>query len=109
MMKSYISIILYSIVLLTLPACEVVEKLQKFSKESEAVENQIEARIGSKPKVGVKIKNDTLTEINVYFDNLENKNTTIAKIEQVVRSSVDRHIDKQPKRLLIVINANDTP
>ncbi len=87
-MKLLASTILYFIMLLALPGCQVIETFQEFIKQSEAASTAIENQIGSRPLIGWNMENGRLTEVNVYFDNLVDKDITVAQIEQVVNTAI---------------------
>jgi hypothetical protein len=105
-MKLLISTIFYSILLIALPACGITESFQEMSEQTKVASAVIENEIGNRPFIGWTINNGNLTEINIYFKDLD-EDLTISEIKQVVRSSVDNHIENKPKSLLVTINISD--
>ena len=105
-MKLYPSV-LYFVLLLTLPACGVVETFQEMGKQTEAACTAIENEIGSRPVIRWNIENGTLSEVNVYFNDLASEDMTVAEIKQAVRKSIDSCMDDQPQSLLVTIDVSD--
>ena len=106
-MKLSASRIFFSIMLVALPGCGIVETFQDMSNQTEEVCTAIEHEIGNRPMIGWHIENGVLNEVNVYFDNLADENITLAEIKEVVKDSIDNCMEKQPKKLLITINVTD--
>ncbi len=104
-MKRLISIVLCSVTLLMIPACGVLKSFQQLNEQTEAVRTEIEQNTGSRPIVGWTITNGVLTEVDVYFGDFINEEITVTELKQSVAESVEHHMKRQPKRLMIRIDA----
>ena len=108
-MKKIIFPIFTFLFLLSLPACDSLEKIYKIGKESieknKIITQKIEQEIGSKPQISWRIDNGKST-VNVYFPNQIDEKMSIYEFRTTVADIVKKDIGFKIDNFLISINGN---
>ena len=108
-MNKMIPLIFTLLVLLSLPACDSVEKIYKMGKESieknRIITEKIEQEIGSKPQISWRIDNGKST-VQVYFPNPIDEKMSIYEFKTKVSDIVKKDIGFKIDNFLISINGN---
>ncbi len=102
-MKSFSLAKFGCIIILFLSGCSLVRDFQDMIKQSDAASAMIDRELGSRPKIGWNVTNGILTEVNVQFDELADKDITIAELERTVKDSVEESMNGSPEILLVTI------
>jgi hypothetical protein len=106
-MKSFFSAVFCCIIALLIPSCNLISGFQDVIKKSDAASTAIYQELDSRPEIFLKITNGVSTEVNVQFDELVNKDITVAELEEMVKNSVEESMDGLPKTLLVTIKVDD--
>jgi len=95
--------------LLSLPACDSLEKAYEMGKESlektELITENIEQEIGSKPQISWRIDNGKST-VHVHFSNVLDDKMSIHEFKTKVSDIVKEDIGFKIDTFLISINGN---
>ena len=87
-------------------ACSVMESFQEMNKKTEKLSEEIQKVIGTKPTIGWNIENTRLTNLNIYFESLENENISVATLKKTIGDVVREQMEKMPEELVISLGVS---
>ena len=84
-MSRFALVVLFSV---CLTACGLIDTVPELFKHSQAVETDLEQKVGVRPQVGFNWRNGRLLQVSVTFTHLYEK-TPLHELARIVRRSVD--------------------
>lgn len=97
-MNRYVVALLASALLLS--GCDAVSTLQDGLAQSQAVADDLEKEVGSKPYVGFNWNNGSLTAVTVNFEGIPG-NKPVAEIADLARSSIKKQFKQEPLQIVL--------
>lgn len=91
------------ILAISLTGCGVVDTMVDGAKHVTAVENDLQASTGLRPRVGFRWSNGQLESVTVMFPRLYN-GKPLAELATMVRSSVIRQFKQAPKAIVLAFS-----
>ncbi|CAN1210510.1 hypothetical protein TUMEXPCC7403_09965 [Tumidithrix helvetica PCC 7403] len=86
---------------LCLFGCSLFGVLQEGMQHADAVSQDLEKALGTKPFVGFNWNNGSLTSVNIQFQGFPQKEKSLEKIGEVAKKSVMTHFKSQAEQLVI--------
>ncbi|MEE3718351.1 hypothetical protein V2H45_16545, partial [Tumidithrix elongata RA019] len=86
---------------LCLFGCSLFGVLQESMQQADAVSQDLEKVLGTKPFVGFNWNNGSLTSVNIQFQGFPQKEKSLEKIGEVAKKSVMTHFKSKAEQLVI--------
>jgi hypothetical protein len=90
-------------ILLSVTGCGAYDSLTEGFKHTEAVASDIEKAVGTKPHVGFKWSNGSLTNVSVTFDGIP-ANSSVTEIATLARRSIATNFKQEPNKVVIAFS-----
>lgn len=93
------------IVLLTLfvVSCGVVEMFTEMNQQTNNTADALKRTLGTRPQIGWNIQNGALTNVNVYFENIDDTGISVGEFLERVQAAVTENIEKKPAQLVVSV------
>ncbi len=63
----------------------------------------LEGSLGTRPQIGWNVNNGTLTYVNVYFENIDDRSVSVAELIEHVKAAVAENIRERPAELVVSV------
>ena len=91
------------LVVLFIASCGVVGTLTEMNEQTSRTADVLEESLGSRPQIGWNTTNGVLTDVNVYFENLDDYSVSVAELIEQVKTTVAENIKKRPGVLVVSV------
>lgn len=91
------------LVVLFIASCGVVGTLTEMNEQTSKTADVLEESLGTRPQIGWNMTNGVLTDVNVYFENLDDHSVSVAELIEQVKTTVAENIKKRPGVLVVSV------
>jgi predicted PurR-regulated permease PerM len=93
------------IVLLSLfvVSCGVVEMFTEMNQQTNNTAGALKRTLDTRLQIGWNIQNGVLTDVNVYFENIDDTGISVGEFLERVQAAVTENIEKKLARLVISV------
>lgn len=91
------------LVVLFIASCGVVGTLTEMNEQTSKTADVLEESLGTRPQIGWNMTNGVLTDVNVYFENLDDYSVSVAELIEQVKTTVAENIKERPGVLVVSV------
>lgn len=91
------------LVVLFIASCGVVGTLTEMNEQTSKTADVLEESLGTRPQIGWNMTNGVLTDVNVYFENLDDHSVSVAELIEQVKTTVAENIKERPGVLVVSV------
>jgi hypothetical protein len=86
-----------------LASCGVAETITEMNEQASRTADELEGSLGTRPHIGWNVNNGTLTYVNVYFENIDDRSVSVAELSDQVKTAVAETIEQTPAELVVSV------
>ena len=91
------------LVVLLVTSCGVVESFKEMIEQTNKTADVLEGSLGTRPQIGWNIENGVLTNVNVYFEKIDDASVSVAELTEQVKAAVAENIEERPAELVVSV------